>query len=288
MVKLISAFAPAKLNLFLRVTGRRNDGYHELDSIFVPISLGDVVQIEVRDAQGPSDVLLECDDPTLPSDGRNLAMRAAQAFLERFAIKAAVRLELIKRVPVGAGLGGGSSDAGTVLRVLAYLLRIDATEVLAEIALKLGADVPFFLDPKPARVCGIGEQITSLPNFARLAFVIALPPFEASTALVFHSLRSEDWSGKAADRDVEQIISGRAHSALLVNDLAKVTAARFPQITELRSALENTGALGAAMSGSGSAVFGVFRTYDEAVKVVELMSDSFREVKFHAVTIYQP
>ncbi|MGH7916124.1 MAG: 4-(cytidine 5'-diphospho)-2-C-methyl-D-erythritol kinase [Candidatus Binataceae bacterium] len=286
MVKLISEFAPAKLNLFLRVTGRRDDGYHELDSIFVPVSLGDLVRLEVRPLNGSREVVLDCDEPALPRDERNLATRAARAFLDRFALDAAVRLELVKRVPVGAGLGGGSSDAGAVLRGLARLCGIETNEAIAEIALKLGADVPFFLDPKPARVGGIGERIAPLSNFPPFAFVIAAPAFEVSTAAVFRALQPQDWSGRAPAMAVDQIMSGQLRSALLVNDLAKVTAARFPQIMELQSALEDRGALGAAMSGSGSAVFGVFRTYNQALNVVELMSASISGVKFAAVTIY--
>src|ERR1700732_4035054 len=120
MVKLFSAFAPAKINLFLRVTGRRADGYHELDSIFIPISISDRVTIEIRPA-AVSTVSLRCDLPSLGDPESNLATRAARAYLDEFGISAQVMIDLRKVIPVGAGLGGGSSDAGTVLRMMASM-----------------------------------------------------------------------------------------------------------------------------------------------------------------------
>src|SRR5579859_5454034 len=157
MVKLISAFAPAKLNLFLRVTGRRADGYHELDSIFIPITLGDRIAIEMRPSSRRL-VTLNGSLGDLPRDDRNLAVRAALDFMAAFAVTAEVLIDLRKAIPAGAGLGGGSSDAAAVLLMMAALLRRkdnDAPDRLASVALKIGADVPFFLNPVPARVTGI-------------------------------------------------------------------------------------------------------------------------------------
>ncbi|MGH7907565.1 MAG: 4-(cytidine 5'-diphospho)-2-C-methyl-D-erythritol kinase, partial [Candidatus Binataceae bacterium] len=149
MVKLVSERAPAKINLYLRVVGRRDDGYHLLDSVMLPLSLHDEIALEMRDARG-SAISLNCDDPAIPADGRNLAVRAAAAFMEEFGIRADVSLQLKKKIPAGAGLGGGSSDAAAVLRAMAAMTRIDDPERLARVAVELGADVPFFLDPRPA------------------------------------------------------------------------------------------------------------------------------------------
>src|ERR1700676_4688209 len=168
MVKLISSFAPAKLNLFLRVVGRRADGYHELDSIFVPITLGDRIAIEARPSHRRH-VTLHGSFGKLPADERNLAVRAARDFMAEFAVTAEVLIDLHKAIPAGAGLGGGSSDAATVLLMMAALFRIDAPERLARVAMKIGADVPFFLNPVPARVTGIGEKIAPLGAIAQLA-----------------------------------------------------------------------------------------------------------------------
>ena len=257
MVKLLSAFAPAKINLFLRVVGRRPDGYHELDSIFIPVALCDRIGIEIRPAS-TSTVTLRCNLRSLATDDRNLAVRAASVFMAEFGLAAEVLIDLQKEIPVGAGLGGGSSDAGTVLRMMAALFRIDSPNRLAEIALKLGADVPFFLNPVPARVGGIGERITPLdwkPNFA---LVIAVPPIEVSTAEIFRALSPVSWSGVAPDDDLRRIIGGEIAPTSLMNDLAPVAIARWPRIGHTLAMIELAGALAASMTGSGSAVFGVF------------------------------
>ena len=151
MVKLISAFAPAKINLYLRVAGRRADGYHELDSIFLPIAIGDQIALETRPSTRRI-VRLHGSIGNLPTDERNLAVRAAIDFMAEFDLTAEVLIDLRKSIPSGAGLGGGSSDAGTVLRLMAALFRIDEPGRLARVAVKIGADVPFFLNPVPSRV----------------------------------------------------------------------------------------------------------------------------------------
>src|SRR6266851_3728441 len=179
MVKLLSASAPAKINLFLRVVGRRADGYHELDSVFVPVSLCDQMRVEIRLATRSAVdtvIALRCDREDIPTGAKNLAWRAADAFLREFAAAthlpnhvrrpSHVSVDLRKAIPVGAGLGGGSSDAGAVLRMMAALCRVDDAPRLARIALALGADVPFFLSPHIAHVSGVGERIAPLKAVA--------------------------------------------------------------------------------------------------------------------------
>ena len=158
MVKLLSELAPAKINLFLRVTARRADGYHELDSIFAPVSLYDRVNLELRLSPNCA-VLLRCDHTNLGPDDDNLAVRAARAFMHEFGLIAEVMIDLHKEIPVGAGLGGGSSDAGAVLRMMARLTRIEDPLRLAAIALRLGADVPFFSTRFP-RACAESASIS--------------------------------------------------------------------------------------------------------------------------------
>lgn len=263
MVKLISAFAPAKLNLFLRVVGRRTDGYHELDSIFVPITLGDRIAIEVR----PSDqrrVTLHGSFGDLPMDKRNLAVRAALDFMAEFAVTGEVLIDLHKEIPAGAGLGGGSSDAATVLLMMSTLFRIHAPERLARVAVKIGADVPFFLNPGPAHVTGIGERVAPLGSMPQLALVVAVPRIEVPTAAVFRDLRPEHWSGAAADADVRAIMTGASSPHLFVNDLARVAMVRWPQIARVKEHLEMVGARAVAMTGSGAGVFGLFGSPAEA------------------------
>src|SRR5882757_1045156 len=127
MHEITSEPARAKINLFLRITGRRPDGYHELDSLFLPISLADEITLEIRDAATTS-ISLDCNVPALAVAGNDLATRAARAFLEEFGIIADVRIRLVKHIPIGAGLGGGSSDAGTVLRIMARVMKLDASD----------------------------------------------------------------------------------------------------------------------------------------------------------------
>jgi 4-diphosphocytidyl-2-C-methyl-D-erythritol kinase len=263
MVKLLRESAPAKINLFLRVTGRRSDGYHELDSVFVPVSIYDRLDIELRPSRSAS-VQLSCDSDTVPADERNLAYRAAREFITEFEVQAEVLIKLHKEIPAGAGLGGGSSDAGTVLRMMAALCGVNQWAPIVTVATRLGADVPFFLDPAPARVRGIGELCEPLGRIEESFLLIAVPPVEVPTALVFRDLRPEHWSGPAPDSDVLAIVQGRVAPKQLVNDLEQVAFARWPEIGDLKKLLEALGARAAAMTGSGSGVFGIFDSSDAA------------------------
>lgn len=261
MVKLLAEPAPGKINLCLRVTGKRADGYHELDSIFLPIAWSDIVRIETRPSDAPR-VGLRCDEAALKDSQSNLASRAAAAFMREFAIVAEVLVDVRKRIPLGAGLGGGSSDAGAVLRMMSAIFGVSSPPRLAAVAVELGADVPFFLDPVPARVRGIGEIIEPLPPMVRLNLVVAVPSVKVPTAGVFSALKPENWSGPLADAEIPSVLSGKISPLLVMNDLAKPAMALFPDIAKLKALLEEEGARVAAMSGSGGAVFGL---YDDAV-----------------------
>jgi 4-diphosphocytidyl-2-C-methyl-D-erythritol kinase len=271
MVKIVEGRACAKINLFLRVTGRRADGYHQLDSVFLPISLADEIRLEVRTAEETS-ITLNCDAPALRSSQNNLATRAARAFMSEFGLAAQIQIDLQKKIPIAAGLGGGSSDAGAVLRMLASAAEIDDAEdwsSIRRIALSLGADVPFFLDPRPSRVNGIGEVIAPMRKVPRIPIVIAAPPFEVPTAAIFRALKPADWSGPAPDMDIDAILRGEISAAITVNDLAATAIAQFPEIRRLKGLLEDSGARAAQMSGSGGAVFGVFDSLEAAEHAAE-------------------
>jgi 4-diphosphocytidyl-2-C-methyl-D-erythritol kinase len=263
MVRIVTELAPAKINLYLRVTGRRPDGYHELDSLMLPLSLHDVLELELRDRRSTA-VRLRCNSPNLPADGRNLAVRAALAFMSEFKIEAEVMIDLHKIIPAGAGLGGGSSDAAAVLRAMSLLTRISEPERLASLALRLGADVPFFLAGGPARARGIGERLTPLTNFPRLDLALAVPRVEVLTAGIFGALRSHQWSGEMEGEVIAALESLKDGAQPLINDLETVAAAQFPVITELKAALYDLGASACAMSGSGGAVFGIFPGAEQA------------------------
>jgi 4-diphosphocytidyl-2-C-methyl-D-erythritol kinase len=293
MVKLLAERAFAKINLFLRVTGRHADGYHELDSIFVPVSLSDRVTIEVRPALG-ANVTLRCNLASLGDPQANLAVRAARAFMSEFGISSAVMIDLEKTIPVGAGLGGGSSDAGTVLRMLTALMSSmlpepkDIAERLQKVAVALGADVPFFLNPRPARVTGIGERIAVLDKFPALHLVIAVPPVEVPTASVFKALKREGWSGPAPASDIEEILRGEIATRHVINDLEAPAMRLYPQIAKLKVLLQECGAAATSMSGSGGAVFGLFADSDAAERGASSLHLKEPEVRVFVAKSIEP
>lgn len=251
--------APAKVNLGLHVLRRRADGYHDLATVFVPLSWSDHLAAEPAAALG-----LACSDPALPTDAGNLVWRAAAALARHAGIAPAASLSLTKRVPYGAGLGSGSSDAAAALQLLADLwdLAVPGTEMQA-LALALGSDVPFFLDPRPALGTGRGERLEPLRNANGSAWtcpfslVVAVPPVQVSTAEAFAGIAPcergrADLAAAVVSDDLER------WDRDLTNDFQPTVEARHPAIRAAREALRAHGAGFAALSGTGSAVVGAF------------------------------
>ena len=283
--------APAKINLGLRIVGRRDDGYHLLESVFAPLELADRVRVELREA-AESAVELTLRDPGGqldhdPDPDRNLAVRAARAFLARAGQTAQITISLEKKIPAGAGLGGGSSDAGTVLRALASLWpEALSAEDLADVALGLGADVPFFLDPQPTWVAGIGEELEPFPDLPALQLVLAVPRPALSTVEVFrrfaadHPKLTDAGTGfkiRAARTErasaLRRVLRGTVEPGdrpvpegdfPLQNDLEAAAIALRPEIAGLCDSMRALGARAAAMSGSGPSVYGVFENREAA------------------------
>ena len=256
--------APAKINLHLRVIGKRADGYHQIDTIMLPVSLYDEINIsQIRQIGGktaPTHRLTVTGNHTLvPTGKKNLAYKAASLILSDAKVSAQVHIHIHKRIPVGAGLGGGSTDAAATIVGLNRLLRLGYTSKrLEEMSLALGADVPFFVKTVPARARGIGERLSPLRGIPRLWLIILYPNFSVSTAWVYRNLPSKltkpiantsmnPWPGSPANL-----------CKLLVNDLETVTMGRYPRIGLLKEELARQGAVGTLMSGSGSSVFGIF------------------------------
>jgi len=274
----VRVLAPAKLNLGLRIVGRRPDGYHELESVFAPIDLADRLELEIEErVDGPTQVALALSgaEPGVPADASNLAVRAARAFLAAAGLHARVDISLAKRIPAAAGLGGGSSDAGAVLRTLAErhpaALGLGA---LAALALELGADVPFFLDPRPALVSGVGERRADLPGrLPALAVVLANPGEAVSTARVFAAYAASAARPGSPGRLARQLADALAGppadvaarlAALVENDLEAAAQAVCPALVPVRDALRATGALAVGLSGSGGTLYGIFATPGDA------------------------
>ena len=250
----LSLKAHAKINLTLEVLGKRPDGYHEVAMIMQSVSLHDTVTLSLRD----SGISLACDRPDLPCDSGNLAFRAADLLRREYGVARGVQIELTKRIPLAAGLAGGSTDAAAVLKGLNRLwqLALPAAE-LERLAARLGSDVPFCLQGGTSLATGRGENLTALPDFSGHGVVLANPPLQVSTAWVYGNFRGSNQCRPEVSR-LRQWIGQQNFSAVaaaLFNDLESVTIPAYPQIAAIKDQLLQAGAAGVLMSGSGPTVF---------------------------------
>jgi 4-diphosphocytidyl-2-C-methyl-D-erythritol kinase len=282
--------APAKINLRLRVVGKRADGYHLLDTIMLPVSLYDEIVIKKRKKIGKKSALKDrltvtCDDPSVPQGRKNLAYKAASLILTEKGIDEPVEVRIHKRIPVGAGLGGGSADAAATLMGLNRLFRLEyTTRQLERISAALGADVPFFVRGVPARARGIGERLTPLRAVPRFWIVILYPNFPVSTAWVYRNLPVK-LTKAIVNTSINFSLESSANlRKLLVNDLETVTMGRYPRIGLLKEELARQGAVGTLMSGSGSSVFGVFQSRRSAERAFRRLRKK-REVQAFLVRV---
>lgn len=258
--RTLRVHAPAKINLTLDVLGQRPDGYHELATIMVPLTLADELEIIFK-PQPVSDIRIITAEPELQDPHTNLAALAAAKFLQAGRLNAAVQLKLKKNIPLGAGLAGGSSDAAAVLRGLQQLTAALEPEQLRQLAEELGSDVPFCLLNQPALATGRGEQLRPLKNALPMEIVILKPDFSLSTAAIFKA-----WSPdpQAAPAGHEAFLAAwelqdlKALCSYMHNHLEATVSRRYPEIETLKQHLLAAGALRAQMSGSGPSVFGVF------------------------------
>ena len=247
--------SPAKINLFLQVTGKRPDGYHELFSLMCCVDLCDTIFLQFDG----SNIVIESSDPQLPLNETNLAHKAASLFFKTFKRSEGLRIGIEKSIPIGAGLGGGSSNAASVLEGLNQHYGFPfSQDRLMSMGLKLGADVPFFLFRKPAFASGVGEKLEAYPGQLPYHILLVNPGFEVSTQEVFRNLnlRLTKCKKKITKPPLKKI--GFDASLHLCNDLEAVTAAKYPLINSLKEQLLANGAVGALMSGSGPTVFGLF------------------------------
>jgi len=246
----VSAYA--KINLSLRVLGVRPDGYHELRTIFQSIALHDTLTVRVR--RGP--FALQCDDPDCPADETNLVWRAAEHAWAASGRRGALRdveIQLAKRIPLQAGLGGGSSDAAAALRLFGSIWRVKDA-LLREIAATLGADVPYFLEGGTVLGLDRGDLLFPLADYPPAWVTLAVPSFGVSTKDAYAW-----WDDLGGPNRVRPAHAGRAlRGPAFENDLQDPVAAHHPEIAQIVSALRKAGAFHAALSGSGSAVFGLF------------------------------
>ena len=276
------AWCPAKINLSLRVLGRRADGYHELETRFQAIDLWDRIEGRSHDR-----LTLACEDPGIPGGPDNLVLRAATALRETAPDGApGAALRLTKRIPVQGGLGGGSSDAAGALLLCARLwgLELDANRVQA-IARSLGADVPFFLFGGTADATGRGDLIRPAPYLGDLPILLGIPPFGLSTREVFAAF-AERLTPRAGDVSVRASFGAKYRGdndfSFMVNDLESVAFSIRGELRAFRDALLEAGALGALLCGSGSSVFGLFAEGTDLAPLAARLGERFARFRIVA------
>jgi 4-diphosphocytidyl-2-C-methyl-D-erythritol kinase len=267
-------FSPAKVNFFLRITGKRSDGYHELISLMSPVSLKDTISIDFNSNQ----IGVICDHPQVPNDHTNIAYQAARLFFQTTGIKSGVKIRIHKCIPVGGGLGGGSSNAATVLMALNHQYQlILSNSQLQKIALSLGADVPFFLQQTTALVSGIGDVLTPLNLYIHYPILIVYPNFSVSTSWAFKNLNLQLTNGKIDAIKSNLILRYQSDSVDWLNDihndLEQVTLKQHPELQIIKKQLLELGAVTSIMSGSGSCIIGIFTTVHDCQNASEILSN---------------
>ena len=262
--------APAKINLSLRIKGKREDGYHEIDTIMAKLDLADEL-----DFHNSRTTTLLCDTPGIPTDASNLVIKAIQEFEKSYGRKAKQRITLTKRIPFAAGLGGGSADAAVTLLAVNEILGTQYDrEELAAMAAAIGSDVPFFLNPVLSRCTGRGEQVAPMAKFAQWTSPIVLlkPQFGVSTPHAYRALAAMRRQRDAAiDSQVQEV-----NGLHMRNDLEKPVFAKFPFLGLLKEwMLNRPGVQAALMSGSGSCMFALTDTPEHAA---QLAQDALAEI----------
>lgn len=264
--------SPAKINFFLHVRGKRPDGYHELFSLMCRINLFDEISLQIGGIH-EGGVEIYCSHPKLPADATNLVHQAASLFQRQLNTVQGVKIHLEKHIPVGAGLGGGSSNAASVLLALnTYYGHPFSPQHLMEMGLKLGADVPFFIFQKPAIATGVGEKLEAFEGDLQYHILLLYPGFSVSTAEVYQNLNLGLTKDKK--KPTSNCLKPNRFNLTdyLTNDLEQVTVLKYPEIGLAKEKLLKLGAVGALMSGSGPTVFGLFDNTDTAKTAKQTLS----------------
>ncbi len=285
----MTLFSPAKINLYLRIVDKRPDGYHELETVMLPLDFGDRITLQSR----KTNVTLASDNPQLPTDGSNLAVRAARTLVEALGTKKGVRIGLMKRTPLAAGLGGGSSNAATTLLGLNRLWKLKASNwQLHTLAASLGSDINFFLAGGAALCHGRGEKIEPIPCKFSGVILLVNPGFGISTKWAY-----ESWARAAAESrltapppEVSLLLRALAEDDLagvsrcLFNSLEAPSIRKFPVLELIKDAMRDDGAVGALMSGSGTTVFGLFPDVKLAKRSARKVREQFGPSTWTQVT----
>jgi 4-diphosphocytidyl-2-C-methyl-D-erythritol kinase len=267
---MIRLLACAKINFYLEITGRRPDGYHTLSTLFQTISLGDELTFSAA-----QDLSLTCSDPNLPVDSTNLVMKAALRLREALQETRGARIHLDKKVPMGAGLGGGSADAAATLQGLQKLWhRSLGASKLQSLAVSLGADVPFFLKGGLCSATGIGEKLKALKPLPKTWLVLVWPGFGISTKEAYARVVIPAKAGIQKTRDWAPASAGET-SKVLFNRFEEFVFPDHPELPQLKEDLLAAGATGALMSGSGSAVFGLAKSRAHGAQILATLQKKY-------------
>ncbi len=260
-IKLLS---PAKINIGLRVLRKREDGYHDIETIFHEVKIFDEIEMEISD-----EVEFETNSKEIPGGADNLCLKAVRIFFESFGIHSGVRIYLKKIIPIGAGLGGGSSNSATVLKGLNILFDVGADEdLLCELGSLIGSDVPFFIKGGTAYATGRGEIIEKIQVDFPYKIVLVYPDIQISTAWAYGNLKLKNHEGEESLKRIfiENVDKPEKLRELVENDFEELVFSSYPQVAEIKSKLYELGSVFSLMSGSGSAVFGFFNEIDEIKK----------------------
>ncbi|NIP39162.1 MAG: 4-(cytidine 5'-diphospho)-2-C-methyl-D-erythritol kinase [Candidatus Dadabacteria bacterium] len=267
----ITLFCPAKINLTLEILGTRPDGYHLLRSIMQPVDLFDELTVSAQSGQG---IELASEGLKLPDIKENLVYKSAELYLKETGISARLRLKLKKKIPIQAGLGGGSSNAAAALIGLNRIYNALSTDRLIELASGIGADVPFFIHCRTALIEGVGEKITVLNDFPLLNYLIVKPSFGLSTADVY-SKWDELNSNSSNPLDINKVMKMYQKGEIIIkNELEHAAISLNPGISKLIELLKQLGCDNVLMSGSGTAVFAIFPSQNGAKDVYDYLNDS--------------
>jgi len=257
--------APAKINLFLRVLGKRVDNYHDIASLMQKITLYDELSFSLR----PQGIVLNCPDSDLPNTPDNLVFRAAQAIFNDVEYPSGIEITLTKKIPQAAGLGGGSSDAATTLMAINEICSLNLNKnQLMKIGAKLGADVPFFIFGNTALAYGIGTKLKHWQNLPKLNLLLINPGFPLSTKMVYENLNLR-LTRKKINYSIPPVFTLRDITSELHNDLETISLKMHPELHDLKQLLLFHGAIGALMSGSGPTLFGIFNDENSAKKALD-------------------
>ena len=271
--RMIRIRAYAKINLGLFIKGKRRDGFHEIETILLPIKLYDKINIE----KSLNDIIIECSEPSVPVHNKNLTYIAFQKLRERYPskIKEGIKIYIEKNIPVGAGLGGGSSDAAAVLLGVRNLWNIGVSnKILKMIGSQLGSDVPFFIDCKPTLAKGRGEILKEIDYNIKRWILLIYPDINISTSWAYKNFNFI-LTNRIKNINLSNLIKKNIlkFRNLIFNDLEIPVFSKYPQLREIKENLYKSGAEFALMSGSGSCLYGLFKDKNKAEKV----SEKFKE-----------